>query len=403
MMPTHGPQIVWRTDQPTRRPPARSFLPLLRAAVAARPDRPDLLRDLTVALRDDRRWAEIHDLLSPLAEKGGLTPALACELAQAAIACDQPDLALRVLAPEIAGTARDARRQRVLALYALNRIDEARTAAAQVLDENPSDSMVLGAFANDCLTHGAAEDLAGLCRGAIDGGVGSTLHLAYLSAALSLAGRTSDVVRLIDPEYLCRRIELDSGLIDNEELTQAILTHPALAPSPETKPTYGRNLRLEGLASVEHPAIRNLLAVVRRQVDDYLAERLNAPHPLIAHRPQTARLQGWALVLSDDGHEETHIHPQGWLTVVYYARVPTSETRGAEREAPRPGSLAFGPWPRFIGESVPDFPRWRVEPQDGTLLIFPSFLGHGTIPTGVGEPRICVALDVLPCDQAPTP
>ncbi len=403
MMPTHGPQIVWRTDPPTRRPPARSFLPLLRVAVASRPDRPDLLRDLAVALRDDRRWVEIRDLLSPLAETCGLTPALACELAQAAIACDQPDLALRVLTPEIAENAPEARRQRVLALYALNRIDEARTAAAQVLGETPSDNAVLGAFANDCLTRGGAEELATLCQRTIDDGVGSSLHLAYLSAALSLAGRTSDTVRLIDPDYWCRRIELESGLIDNEELAEAILTHPALAPSPESTPTYGRNLRLEGLADVEHPAIRNLLAVVRRQVDDYLAERLNAQHPLIAHRPRTAWLQGWALVLSDDGHEETHIHPQGWLTVVYYARVPASGTQGAERDGPPPGSLAFGPWPPSIETSLPDFPRWHVEPRGGTLLIFPSFLGHGTIPTGVGEPRICVALDALPCDQAPTP
>jgi hypothetical protein len=402
-MPTDGPQIVWRTDQPTPRPPARSFLPLLRAAVASRPDRPDLLRDLAVALRDDRRWTEIFDLLSPLVEKGGLTPTLACELARAAIACDQPELALRVLDPTVVGATPEARRQRILALYALNRIDEARTAAAQALNEAPSDSTVLDAFANDCLTRGAAEELATACRRAIDGGVGSSIHLAYLSAALSSVGRTSDVLDLIAPERLCRRIELNSGQVDNEELAEAILTHPALAPSPESRPTHGRNLRLEGLASVKHPAIRKLLAVVRRQVDDYLAERLNAPHPLIAHRPQTAWLQGWALVLSNDGHEETHIHPQGWLTVVYYARVPQGASQNAENDAPPPGSLSFGPWPPSIGESLPDFPRWRVEPQEGTLLIFPSFLGHGTIPTGVGEPRICVALDVFPCDQAPTP
>lgn len=401
-MSTDAPLIVWRTDQPTPRPPARSFLPLLRAAVASRPDRQDLLRDFAVALRDDRRWMEIVDLLSPLVEKGGLTPTLACELARAAIACNQPELALRALDTAVADATPEARRQKILALYALDRIDEARTAATQALDENPSDSTVLDAFANDCLTRGTAEALATVCRRAIDSGVGSTIHLAHLSAALSLTGRTSDVRRLIDPERLCRRIELDSEQVDNEELAQAILTHPALAPSPEIRPTHGRNLRLEGLASVEHPAIRNLLAVVRRQVDEYLAERFTMPHPLIARRPQTAWLQGWALVLSEDGHEETHIHPQGWLTVVYYARVPTSESEGAERDSPPPGSLVFGPWPPSIGEALPDFPRWSVEPQEGTLLIFPSFFGHGTIPTGLSESRICVALDVFPCDQAST-
>ncbi|MGX1305705.1 hypothetical protein AB7M35_000425 [Amorphus suaedae] len=401
-MPADGPKIVWRTDQAVPKPPARSFLPLLRAAVATRGDRPDLLRDLVVALRDDQRWAEILDLLSPLAETGGLTPTLRCELAQAALACEQPELALKVLDAVGAGAAPEARRQRILALYALNRIDEARMAAELMLDEDRRDGPVLRAFADDCLTRGDGEALAIVCRKAIDGGVGSTIHFAYLSAALCLAGRTSDAHRLIDRERLCRRVELASAQVDNEDLVQAILTHPALAPSPEIRPTHGCNLRLEGLAGVTHPAIRNLLAIVRREVDDYLAERLDAPHPLFANSPQTARLQGWALVLSNDGHEEAHIHPQGWLSVVYYARVPQGASGNAGEDAP-PGSLAFGPWPPSIGAALPDFPRWHVEPREGTLLIFPSFLGHGTVPTGVGDPRICVALDVIPCDQRSTP
>ena len=151
MMPTDDSQIVWRTDPPTSRPPARSFLPLLRAAVAARPDRADLRRDLAVALRDDQRWAEILDLLSPLAEEGALTAALACELARAAIACEQPELALRALDATPDGTGPDERRQRIFALYALNRIDEARAAVAQALEEDPDDGAVLDAFAKEGL------------------------------------------------------------------------------------------------------------------------------------------------------------------------------------------------------------------------------------------------------------
>ncbi len=397
-MPTDCPQIVWRMDQPPPDPPARSFLPLLRAAVMAQPERLNLLRDLVVALRDDRQWPEIFDLLLPLVGTSKLTPVLACELARAAIACDQPALALQVLDPVAIEVAPDARRQRILALYALNRIEEARLAAAQALNENPSDRTLLQAFADDCLRRGGVEVLARVCRQAINGGIGSATHFAYLASALSLSGHMSEALSLMDPDRLCRRVELDSAQVDNEELVQAILAHPALAPSPERRATRGHNLRLEALASVDHPAIRNLLATIRREVDNYLAERFNAAHPIIAHRPQAAWLQGWALVLSNDGHEETHIHPQGWLSVIYYARVPKAVLRRAENNMPQPGSLAFGPWPPSIAETLSDFPRWYVAPQEGTLLIFPSFFGHGTIPTGVDDPRICIALDVLPCE-----
>ncbi|GGB64327.1 hypothetical protein GCM10011505_50970 [Tistrella bauzanensis] len=184
---------------------------------------------------------------------------------------------------------------------------------------------------------------------------------------------------------------------------QSILTHSALVQSPADKPTHGRNLRLEGLAGMAHPAIRNLLSIIRRHVDQYLADRFASAHPLIGRRPKAARLQGWALVLTDDGHEETHIHPQGWLTVIYYARVPQPSARVAQGDAPPPGSLVFGSWPPAFAGALPDFPSWHIEPKAGTLLIFPSFFGHGTIPTGVEEQRICVALDVIPCTAVPSP
>ncbi|MBX9634969.1 MAG: 2OG-Fe(II) oxygenase family protein [Magnetospirillum sp.] len=368
----------------------------MRVAVASHPERPDLLRDFAVALRDDLRWAEILDLLSPLADRGGLTPALVCELARAAIACGRPELALRVLDGQGAEAAPEMRGQRVLALYALNRIDEARAAVAQVLAEDPDDEAVLDAFADDCLQRGAAEALVAVCRQGIDGGACSSKYLAYLSAALALADHRADVAALVDLERLCCRIEIASGQVDNEELVQAILTHPSIAPSPEVKPTRGRNLRLTGLASVEHPAISNLLAVIRPCIDAYLAERHDWPHPLFAHRPQAAWMQGWALVVSEDGYEETHIHPQGWLTAVYYARVPQGVSRTEDHGAPPPGSIIFEAWPPSIRDSLPDFPNRHLEPCEGTLLIFPSFLGHRTIPTGVGELRICAVLDIIP-------
>lgn len=35
------------------------------------------------------------------------------------------------------------------------------------------------------------------------------------------------------------------------------------------------------------------------------------------------------------------------------------------------------------------------------LLIFPSFMAHGTVPTGVPDARLCLSLDVIPCDPLP--
>ncbi|GGB44788.1 hypothetical protein GCM10011505_27630 [Tistrella bauzanensis] len=196
--------IVWRTDQPTPRSPAKSFLPLLRAAVASHPGRPDLLCDLVIVLRDDRRWDEIFDLLSPLADGDGLTPALACELARAAIAGERPDIALRVVDSAIAQGVEGAARQKVLALYALCRFDEAQAAAQQALREDPDDNLVLGAFGSDCLTRGDLDALISTCQWGIDCGASSSAYMAYLATALAMAGRRSELGDVLDPAHLCQ-------------------------------------------------------------------------------------------------------------------------------------------------------------------------------------------------------
>jgi hypothetical protein len=42
-------------------------------------------------------------------------------------------------------------------------------------------------------------------------------------------------------------------------------------------------------------------------------------------------------------------------------------------------------------------PHWRVAPEPGMLLLFPSYYAHSTRPTGVDEARICIAFDVTEC------
>ena len=392
-----GSPLIWRSGTLPVRHPARMFLPLLRSAVAAQPGRLDLLRDLVVALRDDRRWTEIVDLLTPLGRSGGLNPELAFELGSAALALDDPTTALAAFDRAIAGGIVNAHRQRAYALEALGREDEARAAARTALHENPHDAKALELVAKDMVLRGEAGALTALCQDLASCGVQSTTLLAFRAMEAGLAGRHAELDALLEPGRWCAWIQLEPGLVDNERLADAILSHPALAPSPAEKPTHGRNLRLEKLASRSEPAIRNFLAVVRQQVDAYVARRIGSPHPLMAQRPDTVRLDGWALVLSEDGRELHHIHPDGWLTAVYYVRTPKAEGDGK----PPPGSIVFGPWPPACDHVLPAFPRWHFEPQAGMLLIFPSFMGHHTIPTSVAGARICVALDVVPRQPFP--
>ena len=41
-------------------------------------------------------------------------------------------------------------------------------------------------------------------------------------------------------------------------------------------------------------------------------------------------------------------------------------------------------------------PRRVVKPEAGTLVLFPSYMWHGTIPFHSQQPRLTVAFDLLP-------
>lgn len=127
-----------------------------------------------------------------------------------------------------------------------------------------------------------------------------------------------------------------------------------------------------------------LIAAIREKVADYAAS-LAGDHPFVAARPSHATLKSWALIFDSRGRQALHHHPGPWLTGVYYVAAPVGNIR--------PGALRIGSVPDWVGRPPP----WKaidVEPVPGTLVLFPSFVPHETLPTGSDETRISVAFDV---------
>jgi hypothetical protein len=93
--------------------------------------------------------------------------------------------------------------------------------------------------------------------------------------------------------------------------------------------------------------------------------------------------------LRRQGFHVNHIHPEGWISSAYYASVP-AEVADQDR---RSGWLKFGA-PRF---AVPGLaPFLEVQPKPGRLVLFPSYLWHGTNPLLDDAPRLSVAFDAVP-------
>ena len=84
-----------------------------------------------------------------------------------------------------------------------------------------------------------------------------------------------------------------------------------------------------------------------------------------------------------------HVHPKGWISSAYYVSVPP-EVQDAKA---RSGWLKFGE-PRYPTPSLAA--EFAVQPEPGMLVLFPSYLWHGTTAIFGETPRTTIAFDALP-------
>lgn len=97
----------------------------------------------------------------------------------------------------------------------------------------------------------------------------------------------------------------------------------------------------------------------------------------------------WSVMLRAGGRHSDHVHPRAWVSSAVYIVTPD-----APRSDNREGWLRFGAAPIGPDQSLP--PEHWVRPEPGKVVLFPSYLWHGTEPfTGPGE-RLTVAFDLKP-------
>ena len=146
-----------------------------------------------------------------------------------------------------------------------------------------------------------------------------------------------------------------------------------------------------GLLVDNDPVIKAFLSALEAPMASYQAEiGRDDAHPLLARNTDAAKMVGcWSVRLKRGGFHVNHIHPQGWMSSAYYVSVPAE----VEDTEARSGWIKFGE-PRF---AMPGATAGRfVQPRAGRLVLFPSYLWHGTTPIHGDEARLTVAFDAVP-------
>jgi tetratricopeptide (TPR) repeat protein len=139
-----------------------------------------------------------------------------------------------------------------------------------------------------------------------------------------------------------------------------------------------------------------LLGALRRRIEEavgtYIARmpRDDGDHPLNGRRGAGFAFAGsWSSRLHDCGFHANHVHPKGWISSCYYVAVPDIVLDASARQ----GWIKFGE-PSF--KTAMQTMRRAVQPVPGRLVLFPSYMWHGTIPFHATAARTTIAFDAVP-------
>ncbi|MDH3589867.1 MAG: TIGR02466 family protein, partial [Gammaproteobacteria bacterium] len=188
--------------------------------------------------------------------------------------------------------------------------------------------------------------------------------------------------------------EFDSIEAFNASLTSAVLSHPTLIHEPAGKSTRLGQQSGNLLQSDETGIFAILHQAVLGHMQKFLARSFDrAGHPYAQFAPADCDFYMWATVLDEQGHQEPHIHPAGWISGVYYVQIPAADTENVTQK----GWIEFGrPDPNIPGIDASNTDLATFPPEEGRLFLFPSYFYHRTIPYSGSKPRISIAFDLIP-------
>jgi len=149
---------------------------------------------------------------------------------------------------------------------------------------------------------------------------------------------------------------------------------------------------LDDLFGARHKPIEQLRSSIDDAVVDYVSRlKDDETHPLLRRkRAQFAYGSSWSSRLHDCGFHTNHVHPKGWISSAYYVALPDAVEKAEGQE----GWIKFGE-PNFDC-GIKDPVRRTVQPRVGTLVLFPSYMWHGTVPFHSRQSRTTIAFDILP-------
>jgi tetratricopeptide (TPR) repeat protein len=145
----------------------------------------------------------------------------------------------------------------------------------------------------------------------------------------------------------------------------------------------------DNLFGTGHALVEKLRRRIAEAVQRYIEALPRQEHAFLARRTGDFAFAGsWSSRLRDQGFHINHLHPGGWISSCYYVALPEA----VRDEQAQQGWITFGAPSFDVGLQ----PRRTIQPAAGRLILFPSFMWHGTNPFRDACARTTIAFDVVP-------
>ena len=206
-------------------------------------------------------------------------------------------------------------------------------------------------------------------------------------------------VQLMWPTPILER-QLPGHEAVNAGLSQLFACHREQFPGP------GGSVYSSGddlLERYTDPSLQHLFAFVSQSVFE-IAQAMNAPvwAGLPDLRLQMRVVGAWFQVQNDFGFHDIHTHGNCSWSGVYYVQIDDAARRAEHPQLGARNGLTrfYGPSLTLLGGAYQDLGNaylqqatHDVQPQAGTLIVFPSWLNHKALPYDGDKDRIIVSFN----------
>ena len=283
-------------------------------------------------------------------------------------------------------------------LVMLERYEEASAAFDAALARHADPDLLSGA-AEVALLRLDPQKAMELCREALSLDAHNQNAIANMSVGLRLMGDERDeALNLYNSLVQVFDLEPPQGFSSmedfNAELCAALdLLHPQRRT--HLNQTLRSGTQTQGLLfGSGHALVDKIQARINEAITRHVGNlKPDDKHPFLSRCAPRFRYAGsWSSRLTDRGFHVNHIHPKGWISSCYYAGVPEAVKDENEQQ----GWIKFGESCfTQLGDKNPP-PRRAIQPVPGRLVLFPSYMWHGTVPFHGPTPRTTIAFDVVP-------